>query len=347
MTHDQLIAILYGDCDIATKQRAIDSFAATAGTHASLQSCSLSGLDLSGLCFAPLELIGVEMTECLIRRARFGTLSQCALDDSRLDSCDAISIRDCTLNRTHLICTSVQHEFHRNVCVCTTFEQVAFGGVWTAGSSAAIERSLFDGATISGSWLSGLFIDGCGFESSRFVDSTLARTAFLDCSLRGACATRCNFIDTSLERCILEGMRSESCVVRTRDVGQSVYKITGARLWSDEGVDRMSRVSQAIGGGGNFRLRWVMRGRQWSAVSGMMLWLTGGEHSDGAIVWTRDREVVRVYPFQGQGECEAALANWWRDCADWVYVPDSLEADSVEGSSQEVAHTLEDVLRAG
>lgn len=347
MTHDKLIATLRDGCDIATKQRAIDLFVVTAGTRASLQSCSLSGIDLSGLCFAPLEFIDVEMAECLIGRTHFGTLSQCALDDSHVDSCDVVSIRDCTLNRAHLRRTSVQHEFHRNLCLGTTFEQVAFGGVWVAGRNAAIERSNFERATISESWLSGLIIDGCGFGSTHIVGSTLARASLRGCDLRGACATRCNLIDVSLDECVMEGMKSESCIARIHNAMQNRCGIKEARVWDDGGVDRLRGLTNAVVRGSNFRIKWIVRGMQRSAVSEMTLWMRGGPCIDGAMVWTRDGAVARMYPFEDEEECDLALANWWRDCADWVYVPNSLEVDSAEGSSEEVARRVEEVLRVG
>lgn len=344
MQRSELLATLRKNCSIAAKQGAIDSFAANCGGGASLRDCSLAGMDLSGLCFVPLRLVSVDLNTCTAAGAQFAALIDCDLSDARFESCSVISIRECRMLNTRIIRTNVLHEFRSNTCSGAGFEEVAFGGVCDAGRSAAIERSNFVGATISGSWLSGLLVRECEFGSAKFVDCVLARASLHGCGLRDANVTQCNLIDTRFEECEMAGMESRSCVARDQDIAWLKERscVISPHLWS--GVDDVLRgAAGAITSEGDCRLRWMMRHK--AVVTQIVLWTSGTKRPEGAVVWTRDRDVIRVYSFKNVQECEEALSEWWRDCAMWALVHGSLEVDDPKAVSGNSLRHIKNILQ--
>ncbi len=342
-----LIAVLHDSCDVATKQHAINLYIMAEGAQAVLRSCSLSGTDLSGLRFAPIRFENVNMVACSAARTHFATMSGCVLDEVRLDLCEVVSIRDCAMRRARLIHTNIQHEFHRNLCQSATFEQVAFGAVWVAGRNAAIAGSLFERAMISASWLSGLLVEECDFRSTCIKDSIVARTSLRGCDLRSACFTRCNLIDTSLDGSDMERAVTEACILGGRYNAsiQDRHGIGQTRIWNDDSADRLQQAAVSIVRGGDFRLRWMMREQHNDIVNDMMLWASSGTSGEGAVVWTRERQIVRMYPFTGEAECRSALTDWRRDCANWVFVADSFDVDDAESAPEETVRCVLEVLR--
>ncbi len=346
MRKDDLIQLLIGRADTSTRQEAIDSFASSCGKKPELKDCSLSGANLSELCFTSLDMTRVDMTSCRVVGTQFAALTECCLADAQLEACHVISSRGCELTNARLIRLSILHQFHRNACSGATFDDVAFGVTRSTGQDAMVAQSDFSGATVVGSCLSGLHIDKCKFSSAQFVDSTLARSCLSDCDLQRAGVTRCSLINTAFDRCNMEESRIRLCVAREQDIvwlrNRSI--VTDASEWSDDET-LLRTAARAVLLAGECRLRWVMKRRRANVESGAVLWATTGQHHEGAVVWSRDREVLRMYPFESEHECVAAISNWLSDSAMWSWLPGSLECDGLNDVLDDAMRCVERILR--